>query len=84
MKDIKEFLLEQLETEDHNITEAEESIKNADDFRSYAENKFKEVFGDELDEKEMKEVIDSLIKEQEENNTDWGEIVGKLNKSFAK
>ena len=84
MKDIKEFLLEQLETEDHNITEAEESIKNADDFRSYAENKFKEVFGDKLDEKEMKEVIDSLIKEQEENNTDWGEIVGKLNKSFAK
>lgn len=84
MKDIKEFLLEQLETEDHNITEAEETIKNADDFRSYAENKFKEVFGDELDEKEMKEVIDSLIKEQEENNTDWGEIVGKLNKSFAK
>lgn len=84
MKDIKEFLLEQLETEDYNITEAEESIKNADDFRSYAENKFKEVFGDELDEKEMKEVIDSLIKEQEENNTDWGEIVGKLNKSFAK
>lgn len=84
MKDIKEFLLEQLETEDYNITEAEESIKNADDFRSYAENKFKEVFGDELDEKEMKEVIDSLIKEQEENNTDWGEIIGKLNKSFAK
>lgn len=84
MKDIKEFLLEQLEDEDHNITEAEETIKNADDFRSYAENKFKEVFGDELDEKEMKEVIDSLIKEQEENNTDWGEIVGKLNKSFAK
>lgn len=84
MKDIKEFLLEQLETEDYNITEAKESIKNADDFRSYAENKFKEVFGDELDEKEMKEVIDSLIKEQEENNTDWGEIVGKLNKSFAK
>lgn len=76
MKGITEFLYEAL-------NEAEESIKNKDDFRSYAENKFKEVFGDDLDEKEMNDVIDALIKEQEENNTDWGEIVGKLNKSFG-
>jgi len=76
MKGITEYLMEQL-------NEAEETIKNADDFRSYAENKFKEVFGDKLDEEEMKKVIDSLIEEQEKDNLDWGEVVGKLNKSFA-
>lgn len=76
MKGITEYLMEQL-------NEAEETIKNADDFRSYAENKFKEVFGDKLDEEEMKKVIDSLIEEQEKDDLDWGEVVGKLNKSFA-
>lgn len=76
MKGITEYLMEQL-------NEAEETIKNADDFRSYAENKFKEVFGDKLDEEEMKKVIDSLIEEQKKDDLDWGEVVGKLNKSFA-
>lgn len=76
MKGITEYLMEQL-------NEAKETIKNADDFKSYAENKFKEVFGDKLDEEEMKKVIDSLIEEQKKDDLDWGEVVGKLNKSFA-
>lgn len=76
MKGITEYLMEQL-------NEAEETIKNADDFRSYAENKFKEVFGDKLDEDEMKKVIDGIIAEQGDDE-DWGKAVGKLNKSFGK
>lgn len=78
MKGITEFLYEAM-----NVSEAEETIKNKDDFRSYAENKFKEVFGDKVNEEEMKKVIDGLIEQQEKDNLDWGEIVGMLNKSFA-
>jgi uncharacterized protein YpuA (DUF1002 family) len=78
MKGITEFLYEAM-----NVSEAEESIKNKDDFRSYAENKFKEVFGDKVNEEEMKKVIDGLIEQQEKDNLDWGEVVGMLNKSFA-
>lgn len=79
MKGITEFLYEAM-----NVSEAEETIKNKDDFRSYAENKFKEVFGDKVNEEEMKKVIDGLIEQQEKDNLDWGEVVGMLNKSFAK
>ena len=78
MKGITEFLYEAM-----NVSEAEETIKNKDDFKSYAENKFKEVFGDKVDEEEMKKVIDGLIEQQEKDNLDWGEVVGMLNKSFA-
>lgn len=78
MKGITEFLYEAM-----NVSEAEETIKNKDDFRSYAENKFKEVFGDKVNEEEMKKVIDGLIEQQEKDNLDWGEVVGMLNKSFA-
>ena len=78
MKGITEFLYEAM-----NVSEVEETIKNKDDFRSYAENKFKEVFGDKVNEEEMKKVIDGLIEQQEKDNLDWGEVVGMLNKSFA-
>lgn len=65
---------------------SEESIKNEDDFRDYAENKFEEVFGDDLDEKQMKETIDGLLKDNKDlvEKGEWGELVGMLNKSFAK
>ena len=57
MKNITEYLLEKLECENGECKrkeceeeeEAIKSIKSADDFKSYAENKFKEVFGDDLD-----------------------------------
>lgn len=62
-----------------------ESIKDEKTFRDYAENKFKEVFGDELDEDKMKETIDGILKdhEKEAEEGDWGVLVGVLNKSFA-
>lgn len=81
MKNIADFLNECLE-----VNEAEETIKSEKDFRDYAENKFKEVFGDELDEDEMKKTIDGLLKDNKElvDNNEWGELVGMLNKSFGK
>lgn len=84
MKNIAEFLNECLEVND--INEAEETIKSEKDFRDYAENKFKEVFGDELDEDEMNKTIDGLLSDNKElvNNNEWGELVGMLNKSFGK
>lgn len=64
---------------------SEESIKDEKTFRDYAKNKFKEVFGDELDEKKMKETIDGLLKDNKElvEKGEWGELVGMLNKSFG-
>jgi chromosome segregation ATPase len=65
---------------------AEESIKSEDDFKDYAKNKFKEVFGDDLDEDQMNETIDGILKKYKDDadNGDWGKLVGVLNKSFGK
>lgn len=65
---------------------AAESIKDEKSFRDYAENKFKEVFGDKLDEKKMKETIDGILNDNKDavDADDWGELVGILNKSFGK
>lgn len=64
---------------------AEESIKDEKSFRDYAENKFKEVFGDELDEEKMNDTIDGLLKDNKDlvDAGKWGELVGMLNKSFG-
>ena len=84
MKNITDFINEAL-NETNVVIEAKETIKSEKDFRSYAENKFKEVFGDELDEKEMNDTIDGLLKDNKElvDAGEWGELVGMLNKSFA-
>ena len=65
---------------------ADESIKDEKTFRDYAKNKFEEVFGDDLDEKKMKETIDGLLKDNKDlvDKGEWGELVGMLNKSFGK
>lgn len=90
MKNITDFINEALVAEtlvkaEETIVEAKETIKSEKDFRDYAENKFKEVFGDELDEKEMNDTIDGLLKDNKElvDAGEWGELVGMLNKSFA-
>lgn len=87
MKNITDFLFEQL-AEGAHVSEAyitEGEVKSEKDFREYAENKFKEVFGDELDEDEMKKTIDGLIEDNKDlvDADEWGELVGMLNKSFA-
>ena len=83
MKAFKEYILEHIDGEP--ITEAEETIKDEKSFRDYAENKFKEVFGDKLDTNKMKKIIDGIIEDSKDeiDNGDWGAVVGKLNKSFG-
>ena len=78
MKNLTDFINEALM-----INEGEVSSEN--DFREYAENKFKEVFGDELDEDEMNETIEGLLNDNKElvEKGEWGKLVGILNKSFA-
>lgn len=76
MKSITDFINESL------LLEGE--IKSEKDFREYVENKFKEAFGDELDEDQMNETIDGLLKDNKDlvEKGEWGELVGILNKSF--
>ena len=83
MKAFKEYILEHIDGKP--ITEAEETIKDEKSFRDYAENKFKEVFGDKLDTNKMKKIIDGIIDDSKDeiDNGDWGAVVGKLNKSFG-
>lgn len=78
MKNISDFLKESLM-----VNEGE--IKSEKEFREYAENKFKEVFGDELDENQMNETIDGLLEDNKDlvDTGEWGELVGMLNKSFT-
>lgn len=92
MKNLVEFMNESLQEEakiqsqEEQLNEGEETIKDEKSFRDYAENKFKEVFGDELDEDEMNETIDGIINDNQDaiEDGDWGKLVGILNKSFAK
>lgn len=78
MKNLTDFINEALM-----INEGE--ISSEKDFREYAENKFKEVFGDELDEEQMNETIEGLLNDNKDlvEAGEWGELVGMLNKSFA-
>ena len=78
MKQLNEFLLEQL-------NEAEESITDEKSFREAARAKFEEVFGDELDEEKMNKTIDGLLDDNKElvEKGEWGELIGMLNKSFG-
>lgn len=92
MKNLVEFMNESLQEEaqvqyqEEQLNEGEESIKDEESFREYAEKKFEEVFGDDLDEDEMNETIDGIIDDNQDaiEEGDWGKLVGILNKSFAK
>ena len=78
MKNIKDFLFEAL----NEIYVTESEIKSEKDFRKYAENKFKEEFGDELDKEKMNTAIDNLIKDYKEDEG-WSALVKTLNKIFT-
>ena len=93
MTDLKDFILSQLnesENLEESVEEVEvvesESIKNEDEFRAAAEAKFKEVFGDDLDEEQMKKTIDGILNDHKEDVEagEWGKLIGILNKSFGK
>ena len=91
LRSISDYIEEKCKTEDcknckqHPITE-EGEIESEKDFREYAENKFKEAFGDDLDEERMKNTIDGLLDDNQDlvKDGNWAELVGKLNQSFAK
>lgn len=78
MKNITDFINEALN--EAYVTEGE--IKSEKDFRKYAENKFKEEFGDELDVEKMNTAIDNLIKDYKEDEG-WSALVKTLNKIFT-
>ena len=86
MKTLTEFINEQLaavvETPVVEITEGK--IESEQDFRDYAENKFKEAFGDDLDEDKMKKTIDGILDDNKDavEAGEWDKLVGVLNKSF--
>lgn len=81
MKDITLFLTEQL-----NVKESNETIKDEKSFREYAEAKLKEVHGDEYDEAKAKEMIDGILEDNKElvEKGDWGALVGVLNNGVVK
>ena len=84
MKNLTDFIKEQFEeVEIANVNEGE--VKSEEDFREYAENKFKEAFGDDLDEDKMNDTINGILNDNKElvDNGDWGALVGILNKSLT-
>jgi hypothetical protein len=83
---IREYITEKLNESEKLIESSEESIKDEKSFKDYAENKFKEVFGDELDKDEMDKTIEGILKDNKDaiDKGDWGKLVGILNKSFGK
>ena len=85
MKSLSEFLNESLHEEIGKSQINEGKITDEKSFREAAEAKFKEVFGDELDEQKMKDTIDGILKDNSDLVKDgkWGELIGILNKSFT-
>lgn len=91
VKSLSEYLMEKLNEEVKvNIDEAdhekgEPTITDEKSFREAARAKFEEVFGDELDEKKMKETIDGLLKDNKDlvDKGEWAELIGMLNASFG-
>lgn len=86
MKNLTEFINEQLaEVIEESVVEITEGkIESEQDFRDYAENKFKEAFGDDLDEDKMKKTIDGILDDNKDavESGEWDKLVGILNKSF--
>ena len=85
MKSLSEFLNESLHGEIEGSQINEGKITDEKSFREAAEAKFKEAFGDELDEQKMKDIIDGILKDNNDLVKDgkWGELMGMLNKSFT-
>lgn len=73
--------------DDVKVDEDEDSgkVESKDDFIAYAENKFKEVFGDKLDKDRMEFTIKGLLDDNKDlvDDNNWGELIGMLNKSFG-
>ena len=86
MKNLTEFINEQLAkvVEEPVVEITEGKIASEQDFRDYAENKFKKAFGDDLDEDKMKKTIDGILDDNKDavEAGEWDKLIGVLNKSF--
>lgn len=89
MKSIIDFINEHLNDEavetidESTVNEGE--VASEKDFRDAAKAKFEEVYGDDLNEEEMNDTIEGILKDNSElvEKGDWGALIGILNKSFA-
>ena len=89
MKNIIDFINEHLNDEavetidESTVNEGE--VASEKDFRDAAKAKFEEVYGDDLNEEEMNDTIEGILKDNSElvEKGDWGALIGILNKSFA-
>lgn len=80
MKSFRNLLLESLNISKGSMI-SEGEISSEKEFREYAKKKFEEVFGDELDEDKMNNIVNGILKKYKKDG-DWGKLVGILNKSF--
>jgi hypothetical protein len=85
MKNLTTYINEMLNL--NNIAEAnvnEGKVTDEKSFREMAEAKFKNAFGDELDEDKMNKTIDGILNDNKDlvDAGDWGALTGILNKSF--
>lgn len=85
MKDLKDYVTEALLNEAQ-LNEAEDEVNNEKEFKEWARAKFEEVFGDELDEKKMKDTIKGFLEDNKDlvEKGEWAELVGMMNASFGK
>lgn len=87
MKSLRDFVTESSEEYVEEVFEPvmEGKVTDEKSFREWAESKFKEVYGDEYDEKKMKKAVDGILNDNKKlvEDGEWGELVGMMNKSFA-
>lgn len=86
MKNLVDFLNEQLEVIKSPQLNENETITDEKSFREYAEVKLKEIHGEDYNEDTAKETIDGILNDNQDlvEAGDWGALVGILNKGVVK
>lgn len=86
MKNLVDFLNEQLEVIKSPQLNENETITDEKSFREYAEAKLKEIHGEDYNEDTAKETIDGILNDNQDlvEAGDWGALVGVLNKGVVK
>ena len=86
MKSLVEFMNESYQEELHIESINEGKVTDEKSFRELAHSKLKKAHGDDYDEKKADEMIDGILKDNKElaDKSDWGALVGILNKGIVK
>ena len=84
MKNLTTYINEMLNRDIDKADVNEGKVTDEKSFREMAEAKFKNVFGDDLDEDKMNKTIDGILNDNKDlvDAGDWGALTGILNKSF--